>query len=158
MAKHLRALLGLLGAAHRAMASCNDAMACRACGSGCVWCAADLIRADENNIPTYSFLKLVSGYDAVTCDAVDYVDTCPSRDDPVPDPYYEAQWYLEAIRAPEAWAAGYTGTGVQILVNDNGVDNTHPDLAKLDVAHSCDVYAPSGNDAHGTVQCPKIKI
>ena len=59
--------------------------------------------------------------------------------------------YLEAIRAPEAWAAGYDGSGVQILINDDGVDNTHPDLAKLDVANSCDVYAPSGWDAHGTV-------
>ena len=78
--------------------------------------------------------------------------SCPARDDPVEDPYYEAAaWYLEAIRAPDAWAAGYTGAGVQILVNDNGVDNTHPDLAKLDVANSCDVYAPSGWDAHGTV-------
>ena len=49
---------------------------------------------------------------------------------PWPDPYYaDAAWYLEAICAPEAWAAGYTGAGVQILINDDeGVDNTHPDL------------------------------
>jgi hypothetical protein len=67
--------------------------------------------------------------------------------------------YLEAIRAPEAWAAGYDGSGVQILINDDGVDNTHPDLAKLDVANSCGVYAPCAKangpnagviDSHGT--------
>ena len=76
---------------------------------------------------------------------------------PLPDPYYaDAAWYLEAIRAPEAWAAGYNGSGVQILINDNGVDNTHPDLAKLDLANSCGVYAPCADsdgvmDSHGTV-------
>ena len=57
----------------------------------------------------------------MTCHDDAYVETCPARDDPVPDPYYEAQWYLEAIRAPEAWAAGYNGSGVQILINDEGV-------------------------------------
>ena len=88
--------------------------------------------------------------------------TCGSYDckdpdaPPVPDPYYpDAAWYLEAIRAPEAWAAGYTGDGVQILINDDGVDNTHPDLAKLDLANSCSVYAPCTgsdglSDTHGT--------
>ena len=61
--------------------------------------------------------------------------------------------YLEAIRAPDRWAAGYTGAGVQILINDDGVDNTHPDLAKLDVANSCGVYAPCTGECkdHGTI-------
>lgn len=30
------------------------------------------------------------------------------------------------IGAPTAWAAGYTGTGVQVAVLDTGVDNTPP--------------------------------
>ena len=68
----------LLGAAD---AGCYDYMACGQCPDGCVWCAADLICAPENNMPTGSSLYL-SGYTAITCDADDYTDTCPERDDP----------------------------------------------------------------------------
>ncbi len=30
--------------------------------------------------------------------------------------------------AAEAWASGYTGTGVKLLINDSGIDFCHPDL------------------------------
>ncbi|KAA1261683.1 Thermophilic serine proteinase precursor [Rubripirellula obstinata] len=38
-------------------------------------------------------------------------------------------WNLNAVGAPESWAAGYTGQGVLVAVVDTGVDLDHPDLS-----------------------------
>jgi subtilisin family serine protease len=47
------------------------------------------------------------------------------------------QWAPDAIHAPDAWNAGYTGDGVRVAVLDGGIHSTHIDIApNLDAAAS----------------------
>jgi subtilisin family serine protease len=45
------------------------------------------------------------------------------------DFFFDLQWGLDAIDAPEAWEAGYRGEGVRVGILDTGFDLDHPDLA-----------------------------
>ncbi|MCJ2097407.1 S8 family serine peptidase, partial [Methylobacterium sp. E-046] len=44
-------------------------------------------------------------------------------------PEYQADWGLEAMRAANAYAAGYTGLGVTVGVVDSGIYSAHPEFA-----------------------------
>lgn len=56
---------------------------------------------------------------------------------PGDETFINAQWNIQSIEAPAAWAAGYTGQGVRVAVLDGGIHSTHQDLdANLDVARS----------------------
>lgn len=55
----------------------------------------------------------------------------PATVSPLADVAYyggSSDWNVNAVEAPEAWAAGYTGQGVTVAVIDTGVDLDHPDL------------------------------
>lgn len=45
------------------------------------------------------------------------------------DPFLGLQWGLEAVDAPQAWAAGARGEGARVAVLDNGIDADHLDVA-----------------------------
>ena len=45
------------------------------------------------------------------------------------EPLFKYQWGLDAIDAPEAWNAGYTGNGARVFILDSGIDADNPDLA-----------------------------
>ena len=51
------------------------------------------------------------------------------------------------IGAPQAWAAGYTGTGVNVAVLDTGIDAAHPDFAGKIVAGQN--FVPAGQPGGG---------
>ena len=52
----------------------------------------------------------------------------PGRVEPN-DVYFNRQWHLDAVRAPEAWAYTAGDPNIIVAVLDDGVDIDHPDLA-----------------------------
>ncbi|SIT77165.1 S8 family peptidase [Pontibacter indicus] len=56
--------------------------------------------------------------------------------------YFDFLWGHQAVKAPQAWAAGVRGAGVRVAVLDGGFDFTHPDLrANIDLDASAS-YVP----------------
>ncbi|MBW8333918.1 MAG: S8 family serine peptidase [Prolixibacteraceae bacterium] len=43
--------------------------------------------------------------------------------------FFYRQWGMDAIDAPEAWNAGYTGETARVFILDSGIDADNPDLA-----------------------------
>ena len=136
--------------------SLGSIFGCEACvDAGGVFCAKDALCAAPGEAPS---LETVQTFvKTATCDAADYSTDCPAH--PLPDPAYDAvAWYLGAINVEEVWASGITGAGVTVLISDDGVDASHPDLAKLSVADSCDHYLnAAATDSHGT-HCAALAV
>jgi len=70
------------------------------------------------------------------------------------DPLYEgSNWMYEMINVVDVWENyGFTGNGVTIRINDDGVyvDNLEFDNRFDDVDNSCPNYVPINGDDHGT--------
>jgi subtilisin family serine protease len=72
--------------------------------------------------------------------------------------FFYYQWGMNAIHAPEAWSAGYTGKGATVFILDEGIIADNPDLAPNLNISLCTSFVPGesydANDAlgfnHGT--------
>ena len=69
------------------------------------------------------------------------------------DPYFDRQYGLEAVKAPEAWDYSTGSNLVTLAVIDTGVDLDHPDLAAkivsgVDIANGDQI--PNDDHGHGT--------
>ena len=136
--------------------SLGSIFGCEACvAAGGEFCSKDALCAAAGEGPSLETLQTF--VKTATCDAADYSTNCPA--DLLPDPAYDAiTWYLEAINVGLVWASGITGAGVTVLISDDGVDASHPDLAKLSVADSCDNYLNAApTDSHGT-HCAALAV
>ncbi|WP_328884878.1 S8 family peptidase [Streptomyces sp. NBC_00316] len=124
------ALRSLAGAkVRRTLASINaDAVTAPANGTADLWATLTSGSADATN------RTVVPGVASVWLDAV----VQASLDKSVPQ-----------IGGPEAWAAGFNGTGARIAILDSGIDDTHPDLAGQVVAAHNFSDAASIKDLYG---------
>jgi subtilisin family serine protease len=66
----------------------------------------------------------------------------------VPDVGTFDNWNVNAVRAPEAWAHGFTGQGVVVAVVDSGVDGTNPALLGQ-IWSNADEIGGNGRDDDG---------
>ncbi|MCC6639019.1 S8 family serine peptidase [Candidatus Falkowbacteria bacterium] len=67
------------------------------------------------------------------------------------DPYTSSLWYLDAIKAPNAWEESL-GEGVIVAVLDSGFDISHPDLINNIYINQREVYGDGkDNDRNGYV-------
>ncbi len=68
------------------------------------------------------------------------------------DTYYQNQWYLEKVNAPQAWDTTTGDDGIVIAVLDTGIDLDHPDLQQ-NIWHNTDEIPNNSidDDANGYV-------
>lgn len=82
----------------------------------------------------------IAGLQAVVPDVASELDTrafASPQASTEDDRFFNMQWALDAIDAPEAWATGARGAGARVFVLDSGIDTDHPDLsANLNLALS----------------------
>jgi subtilisin family serine protease len=68
------------------------------------------------------------------------------------DPYFDLQWNLFIIHAPEAWDLGARGQGARVFVLDSGIDSDNPDISPNLNTSLCQSFVPGeGWDANPAI-------
>jgi bacillopeptidase F len=101
-------------------------------------------------------LEELAGMDEIESISLD-VTLSRVQDPPVTDSVSPPEWNINAIKAPELWSSGHTGTGTVLASMDTGVDVNHPDLVFRWRGGSNSWYDPNlehttphDSDGHGT--------
>ena len=82
-----------------------------------------LPQGDDSTFTTIASLPGVQYVEA------DIIGTSCSIQTPDPnDPLLSEQWGIFKTETNKAWASGFTGNGVKVGINDNGIDTDHEDL------------------------------
>ena len=118
------------------------------------------------------FLAAMSAEPGIAFVIPDYIEELPPVESSVgdgsfgPAPFDGLLWGMDAINAPEAWAAGVRGAGVRVADLDSGIDDDHPDLApNLNTTLSASfspclegIYLPAGaGNCDGAVEDWRIR-
>jgi len=65
------------------------------------------------------------------------------------DPYFDSQWGMTKIQAPEAWSVTTGSSNVKIAILDTGIDQNHEDLAAKIVASRNFTTSSTVDDLYG---------
>jgi hypothetical protein len=103
----------------------------------CFWCPGDALCSSST-----TFVDTVNIFEREhSCKTPeDYTtETCTDPGNFFSDPLYSSQeWVFEMIKVREVWEKGYTGKGIRVRVNDEGIESTHPEFeGRIDVDASC---------------------
>jgi len=65
------------------------------------------------------------------------------------DPYFDKQWGMIKVQAPEAWNIAKGNADIRIAILDTGIDSSHPDLASKIVSQQNFSSSGTVEDRHG---------
>ena len=120
---------------------------------GCYYCPGDGQCLNSNAYQS-NFVSACTPSDYLSNVFGDEPSTCIPNSAYTQDPLYEGNsWMYDMINVVSVWEDyGYTGEGIKIRINDDGVYVNNLEFSGRfdDVQNSCESYLPVGQDDHGT--------
>jgi len=91
-------------------------------------------------------VKAYSSQPSVAYAEPDYIAEALGEPD---DTYFDEQWGMQKVQAPEAWSVTTGSASVSIAILDTGVDLDHPDLIDKIVSNVNFSDSPTADDVYG---------